>query len=305
MQDPEAEDVRRVGPGNQPVGPQRDGAPAAIGHALGDPEHVVGVERDLLGEDEPGAVVPGENDRAVRPQRGLRGLPQCLRSGRCDVGVGGQPAELGEIGRASARRREQRDLRAVLLKGLPVVGQQQIVDPRALEGERALHPVREDLHPGLGRGGGRLRNGGARNVGRTAGDRGAAYPRRAVSPGAGFPVWPDRPFRRPPCARLPRPAAPRVRAPGAAVRPGTGSRAGSTPRRRSPAGGCADPSRGRRLGHTPPGKADPLRHRIEAAAAPGVAPDDANQRKPDPENRAVAVDRLDRVAGTGGLVAGS
>ena len=171
MQDPETENVGRVGPRDQPVGPQRDGAIAAIGHALSDLEHVVGVERDLLGEDEPGAVVPGENDRAVGPESGLRRLPQCLRGRRCDVGVGGQPAELCEIGRSRARRREQRDLRAVFLQRLAIVGEQEIVDPGALEGDRALHPARDDLHPGFRRGGGLCGCRGARNADRSAGRR--------------------------------------------------------------------------------------------------------------------------------------
>ena len=125
----------------------------------------------------PCAVVPGQGHRVRRGQRRRPRLSIASRGpGTLTVpGIGGDPAEFGEIGVRRSGRRQQHDLRALRIDRLVIGGERQIVDAGAGQIDRAVQSRRVDLDA------------------RLLGDgRGARLPRRcaATAPGAAAPAAP-------------------------------------------------------------------------------------------------------------------
>ena len=138
------------------IGGDGDGGGAQVGHRVGHGEHVAGVDRQHAGEAQALAVVPGQGDRGRRRQGRSGGQPPDRigpRNATRDIGSG--PAELGEIGVLHALRTEQLLVRRRRVDGLPIVFQEQVVDPPALERQRTLqrrgrHRDARDIAQGFG-----------------------------------------------------------------------------------------------------------------------------------------------------------
>jgi hypothetical protein len=137
------------------VGGQGHGRAALVADGVGDREHGVGIDRDGAGEHQALAVVIGQHDRRGRAQHlARRGRPH--RLGRGQAGHAGDPgpAEVGEPGVLGAGGTEQLDRRRVLVGRLGEALEPQVVDPRALQGDRARQGRGVDIDPGaLGLGG--------------------------------------------------------------------------------------------------------------------------------------------------------
>ena len=153
--------------------------------ALLDVEHEELVERDVEGEDQALAVVPGEPRRLAGRHRGPVGGPQRVGAGHLDRRIGRRPAELGVVGMRAADRRQHRHGIALGIDRDAILGQTHIVDARALEVDRADQ---------LGRVEGDARRAGERfaaahDLGRLGGRRAGLH--RALRAGrAGAPGWP-------------------------------------------------------------------------------------------------------------------
>jgi hypothetical protein len=109
MQDVVALDLRGAVPRNQRERIQGDRCAADIGDVVLDGEEVTLVDRNGAAEGEAFAIVVFERDGAARRQNaGAFLLPHRIAVGQPRGGAsGGDPAELGVIGRRRARRREQ------------------------------------------------------------------------------------------------------------------------------------------------------------------------------------------------------
>ncbi|MCY1172774.1 hypothetical protein D9M73_129180 [compost metagenome] len=129
---------------DQRIGAQRNRRGAGIGDGLAHREHIFGVDREGQREALALLVVPVERDRGVGGQR-------CAVGGEDGIAIGNGdavaiPAEAREIRILGAARREQADRRGVLVDRLLVFGQRQIIDPRALQVDRALQIGGLDCH---------------------------------------------------------------------------------------------------------------------------------------------------------------
>lgn len=121
-----------------------------VGHSVDHGEHVLVVDRDHSREGEPLAVGVGEGHRlAGCEHRALRQGPDGLRARQAgDVRAG--PAHVGEPGVLRALGAQQFDGGRVLVQRLAVFHEVEIVDPGALQRQRALQRRRGDRHPGRG-----------------------------------------------------------------------------------------------------------------------------------------------------------
>ena len=130
---------------DQRVGRERHRRLPLVGNALGNREHVVAVHRDLAREDEAVAVVEGQRDRGCRRELLAVGLPQRVGIGQGQFAALLREAGLGVVRPRRARRRQQHDMRRPLIERLAVVLQREIVEPAALQGDRADQRRRVDL----------------------------------------------------------------------------------------------------------------------------------------------------------------
>ncbi len=110
VQDVEAERRGRAPAADQAVGLQRDRLVAGVLDPLHHGQEVVLVDRDLAQEAQARAIVPAQRDRLARPELGAVGLPLRVRTRHRDLRIGGDPAELDEVGVRRARRAEQGDV---------------------------------------------------------------------------------------------------------------------------------------------------------------------------------------------------
>src|SRR5690606_13359746 len=147
-----------------------------------DGEQILLIDADAAGEAQAGPVVPGQGDgRRRRQARALGQPPRGAGSGRAARAVGAAAAELGIEGVPHAFGAEQLQRRRVLVDGLAVVGQEQVVDAPAGQGQGAGQGAGADRHPRAvetqgdgavlgedggagGRGGGRTGGGGRRGL---------------------------------------------------------------------------------------------------------------------------------------------
>ncbi len=128
--------VRLTPARDEAVGIERDCVRALVLDLLADREHVFVVDGQDPLEQKPGAVVPGQGDRHVDRQGLAVGGPDGV-VGRQRPGIGTDPAELGIVRCLGAGRREQDDLGALVVHGLVVVLQRDVVDAAALQRDRS------------------------------------------------------------------------------------------------------------------------------------------------------------------------
>ena len=135
------------------VGSERHRSRAGVGHGVGHREHEAVVHLDLAGKGQALAGAGAQRQRlAGREGRTLDQLPDGV-CGRQAGQVGAGPAELGEVGVARALRAQQLHRRRGLVDRLAVVLQEQVVDPRAAQGDRTAQGRSRDRRPGAGCGG--------------------------------------------------------------------------------------------------------------------------------------------------------
>ncbi len=139
--------LRRAVAHHQRIRIERRRAAALVRHMVGDGEHVLVVDADIAREQKAVAVVPLQRHRLARRQRrAALELPRRLVVGQRLVHAGRVgPAEVDEVRIGSALGRQQHDLRALLVGGLVVILETQIVEPRALQQQRAVDRRRVDL----------------------------------------------------------------------------------------------------------------------------------------------------------------
>ena len=133
MQDVDALGRRLAVAHHQAPGIERHRLVGLVLDALLDVEHEELVERDVEGEDQALAVVPGEPRRLAGRHRGPVGGPQRVGAGHLDRRIGRRPAELGVVGMRAADRRQHRHGIALGIDRDAILGQPHIVDARALE----------------------------------------------------------------------------------------------------------------------------------------------------------------------------
>ena len=73
-------------------------------------------------------------------------LPHRVQAGGHHTAGRRDPAELREIGVLAAGWGKQRDLRAGLVEGFAILGQEQVIDPRAAQRHRALPQIQPPDH---------------------------------------------------------------------------------------------------------------------------------------------------------------
>ena len=146
VQDVVAQRRRRAPAAEQAVGIERHRLAGVVGDRPLDREHVVGVELEPLGEGQAGTVVPVQRHRVRGRELRTLGVPERLGAGQRRAGVA-DPAIFGEVGVRRTRRAEQHDLGRVRVHGLAVALQGDVVDPAALERDRAVDGAVVDPHP--------------------------------------------------------------------------------------------------------------------------------------------------------------
>ena len=146
MQDVEAERLGRAPAADQAVGLQRDRRGGGALDPLGDGQQIVVVDRELAHETQARAVVPAQRDRVIGPQLAAVRLPHGIRTRHRDARLGGNPAELDEIGVRRAGRVEQRDVRRIGRRADLIVGQHDMVEASAGQRERAVQAAILERH---------------------------------------------------------------------------------------------------------------------------------------------------------------
>ena len=132
---------------HQRIGIKRRRGGRLVLDAVGDGEHELVVDRDLAREDEAMAVVPLQRHRLARREHraALQRPHRVVVRQRLVHARRIAPAEIDEIGIVGALGRQQHDLRALLVGGLVIIFQAQIVEARALQHQRAVDRRRVDL----------------------------------------------------------------------------------------------------------------------------------------------------------------
>ena len=283
---------------------------AVVQDPLGDREHVGVVDLDPALEAQPLAVVPGERDRLAGAQLGAVGAPDRVAAGDRHRRVGGDPAELDEVGVERAGRAQQGDVGGARRGGQLVVRQDHVVDPATGQREGAADAAVVEIDP-VGAlddlaGDARLGTGGARRTGRAGRDRIAArrgwrplvdrllgtgrlLPLRLLDPGQLVEILEGDDDRHRQNDRHDQVAL-----------LGHYGPVSSNPRDAAlgPGPGSIDPRAARlQRGH---GR---RRHGIVAEAAPGVTSCDAAHGQPDAAQRPVARQRLEGIFGAGRQIA--
>ena len=122
-----------------------DGGAAAIGNRLFGGDHELVVDRIADGEGQPFAIVMRQRDRRVGGQDIAIGFPQGLRAGNREVRT--DPAELRELLRGCAARREDANRLAILAGGLVIALEHDVIDYPAAQVDRPSHARCVDRQP--------------------------------------------------------------------------------------------------------------------------------------------------------------
>ena len=117
-------------------------------HRLLHAEHVVVVDRELDLEGQTGAIVPRQGDRMAVGQRPAGAGPDSVIVRQLHLFAGpGAPPVLDVIGLLLGQRFQQPHVRRIGRQRLAIVGEHQIIQPRAQQADGAPETRRGDLHP--------------------------------------------------------------------------------------------------------------------------------------------------------------
>ena len=136
--------LRHAGAVDQRVASHRHRRLARVRHCLADGEQIVVVDRQIDAEALSARVRCGQRYRTTGSEDVGGSGPHCVRRRRHQPTIA--PAELREIRLGCARGRQQPDRCRVLGNRFLVIGQHQVVDPRAAQVDRPLQAWRLDAH---------------------------------------------------------------------------------------------------------------------------------------------------------------
>src|SRR6476469_84729 len=134
--------VRLERPADEPDRPDGERLRAFVDYALLDGEQIAVVNRDLDRIARAIGRLGSQSHGMARREYSAVGRPNGVER----WGALAAPAERGDISAWSAERRQQPNRRRILGDRLPLANQDEIVDLRALEVDRALQRGSRDLH---------------------------------------------------------------------------------------------------------------------------------------------------------------